>query len=206
MSRRRTLIAVVAAAIVIGGLAGVLAAETRRPTASSRPPVATKTPSPVGSPSPGFSSPGPQDTASAAPTCATRDLRARVVNVESATGSTLFGIRLRNVSDRTCRLNGYGGLSFVGPGGRQIGNAASRDSSQGGPGPVTLAPHESAIADVRQAAAANFSTADCRPRRASALRVFPPNQTASILVLHSTVACAGVGVQQLSIRPYVHQP
>ena len=101
-----------------------------------------------------------------------------------------------------CRLGGYGGLSFIGPAGHLIGAPATRDSSAGKPAVVTLAPHAAAVAAVRQAHADSYPAAQCRPRQATALRVYPPNQTASIVILHATEACAADSVQQLSIQPY----
>ena len=81
-----------------------------------------------------------------------------------------------------CTLYGYPGVSFVtAPGGSQIGPAATRNPAV----PrqlVTLAPGQTAHAELQVVDAENYPPADCGLVTAHWLKIYPPNQTAPVYV------------------------
>jgi hypothetical protein len=90
-------------------------------------------------------------------------------------------------------------VSFVsGPAGQQIGAPATR--TPGTVGSVQLGPGQSAQASLGVAEAANFPPS-CRPTQAAGLRVYPPNQTASVYVAFPNQTCANTNDPTLRIGP-----
>jgi hypothetical protein len=110
-------------------------------------------------------------------------------------------LRLTNMGNGPCVLGGYGGVSFVGRHGDQIGAAAERDPSTG-VRRVVLRPGQGAEARLRVTEAGNYDASECHPQTARGLRVYPPNETASLFVRHRFDACDSPDVQLLTIQPY----
>jgi hypothetical protein len=107
---------------------------------------------------------------------------------------------LRNAGGTTCTLYGYPGVSFVsGPSGQQVG--APAEKAPGSVAPVTLNPGQSATANLGIAQAANFSSG-CQITAVAGLRVYPPNQTASLFIAHSDEACANTADVTLRVGPF----
>jgi hypothetical protein len=98
----------------------------------------------------------------------------------------------------TCALDGYPGVSLNNSGG-EIGAAATRDSSHGGPSRVTLAPGAKASVIVGVADAQNYSSSTCTPDSASFLKIYPPNETASIDVPYKSTGCRSSSVKLLTV-------
>ena len=175
--------------------------------ATSPLPDASRSPSPsppASSPTPDQPSSSADASATATPSvagCLTRDLHGSLGGADGALGSIYFKLRLTNTGDAPCALGGYGGVSFVGGHGQQIGAAAQRDHSTG-VRLVVLQPGQTADAQLKVAEAGNYDAADCRPQTAKGLRVYPPNETASLFVPHRFDACASPAVQLLTIKPY----
>lgn len=133
--------------------------------------------------------------------CGNADLRASYRASDAAAGSRYGDLVLRNVSDRTCWVRGYGGVSYVGGGdGTQVGAPARRDAGKARR--VVLAPGERATSRVREVVAADYPRTTCRPRRVDGFRVHVPDATASQFVAHRTTGCANPRVRLLSQRPY----
>lgn len=94
-----------------------------------------------------------------------------------------------NTGTTACTLYGYPGLSFLtaarsaltAPAGRA---AASRLQ-------VTLAPGQTASAQVKTPNVGNLPAAACRQAVAKSLEVYPPNDTAPVFVPASISVCAG---------------
>jgi Protein of unknown function (DUF4232) len=161
--------------------------------------------------SPGSTSAAPSPTAPTAPTssgnvsavappsspaqagplsCATSALRVKLGIGQGYAGGVYEVIDFTNTSGSPCTLYGYPGVSLVsGPPYTQIGLAAKR----GATAPVkriTLAPGATANALLQIVDALNFPPATCAPTKATALKVYPPNQTAPVYLPTTSNGCA----------------
>ncbi len=116
-------------------------------------------------------------------------------------GSTYHPIEFTNVTGHTCHLYGFPGVSAVNGSAHQLGSAAGRDHASA-PHTVTLAPGATGHVLLRLVDVLNYPPAVCHPAAAAGLRVFPPGQAASALVLgFSFLACSAKGPAYLSVRP-----
>jgi hypothetical protein len=99
-------------------------------------------------------------------------------------------IDFTNTGASTCSLFGYPGLSLVkGPPYTQIGLAAKRSTTT----PkklVTLAPGATANALLQIVDALNYPSASCGPTKATALKIYPPNQTEPVYLPNTSSGCA----------------
>lgn len=185
-----------AAALMIlagcGGSGGGDAHTTSGDTAAS---------SPSASPSPTAGS-TPSATAQAATACTTSELKAAIVDRSAAAGSTYFTVRLTNVGQQPCTLRGYGGLSLTDASGHQLGAPATRDTSAGAPQLVTLAPGKAAGSRVQLAEATNYDESKCGFKPAVGLRIYPPDETHSIVVQFFGDGCTVTTLNLLSSQPY----
>lgn len=135
--------------------------------------------------------------------CATSQLDASLGNGDGAAGSTYYQLVLTNTGDQPCTTGGFGGVSYVGGGdGSQIGAAAVREQKDRAR-TIVLQPGGKATATLQEAEAGNYDKATCRPAPADGLRIYPPNNTASLFVKqHGAVGCENHKVQLLFLRPY----
>lgn len=133
-------------------------------------------------------------TSSAAPAgpapCPTRSLGAKLGLAQGAAGSTYTVIDFTNISNVTCTLYGYPGVSLAGGTPvTQIGLAAVEN-----PSPprrlVTLAPGAVANALLQIVHAANLPASRCHPVTATYLQIFPPNQTTPIYLAYKSPMCS----------------
>jgi hypothetical protein len=157
------------------------------PAPSTSPPAATTAPAPA-TPSPAASAAGGSGAPAA---CATSALKVTVLTVPgSATaGTEHFPVDFTNVSGSSCNLLGYPGVSFVtGPGGSQVGAAAARQPVNP-PAEVILAPGATAYATLSVVDPGVYSPSACHQVTAHWVRVYPPNQTASITVGFTAAVC-----------------
>ena len=131
--------------------------------------------------------------------CATRDLQAKVVNSEGAAGSLYQNIDFTNISNATCTLYGYPGVSLAGGTPvAQVGTAASR-STAASPTLVTLSPGQTANALLRVAQALNYPASTCSPAATTYLQIYPPNQTTPIYLSYKSTGCTSNSVNLLTI-------
>ncbi|MCF6379078.1 DUF4232 domain-containing protein [Nocardioides KLBMP 9356] len=139
--------------------------------------------------------------ATAVPECGDADLTASYRARDAAAGHRYGVIRLTDTGDRTCVLQGYGGLSYVGGGnGAQVGAPADRDP---GTAPrVVLHPGDRARSLVSEAVAQDYPRATCRPAPVDGFRVYLPDSTRSQLVAHATTGCRNSSVHLLSHEPF----
>jgi hypothetical protein len=128
--------------------------------------------------------------APAAP-CTHAQLRLQVGPADGTAGTIYHPMIFTNTGGRACALRGYPGVSSVtGPRGHQIGNAAARD-------PVAVrrvllhAHGGAATAIYGQVDTGVYDRADCRPLRASGLRVYAPGQTRAFYAPLAHAACSG---------------
>jgi hypothetical protein len=149
----------------------------------------TATPAGTAQASGAASTPAPAVSSAAA--CPTRYLGAKLGPSQGAAGSTYTVIDFTNLSNVTCTLYGYPGVSLAGGSPiTQIGLAATENPSPPR-GLVTLAPGAMASALLRIVQAADFPPARCHQVQASYLQIYPPNQTTPIYLAYSAPACAG---------------
>lgn len=195
-----------------GGGSASTASSTAAPVAVTPSPVS---PSPAGAPSPVASTAPPSPSAapslSASPAstpataspagpapCRTSALRVSLGQGEGAAGSTFVPLVLVNTGVAACTLDGHPGVSTVDARGRQVGHAAGREGRTAG---VVLAPGASAHATLREVDAGTYDAAACRPVPVTGLRVYPPDQTASVVVDAPGTACADPAVVLLTVGP-----
>ena len=124
----------------------------------------------------------------AAPGCTTGQLRLSLGHPNGAAGTTYTPIILTNTGSAACATGGYPGVSFTDASGHQIGPSSKRE---GGPTKtITLAPGDSASTLLSQSEPGNSPSAHCVPKTASRIRVYPPNQTAALLISHRLQVCS----------------
>lgn len=166
---------------------------------------------PPGSPPPTVTSPAPTSpdptTFTTVPIlqCETSDLAVGIAGQQGAAGSVIIDLDFRNTGPRPCTLEGFPGVSLIDDTGEQIGTAAVREGAAGQS--VVLGIGGRAAASVRIARAENFDAADCVLVPATALRVYPPGNTAAVdLPLDSLSGCAGGGADLLSVKALTQVP
>lgn len=147
---------------------------------------------------------GPAAAAHAQPgECTNAELVASYHSRDAGAGHRYGVVALRNVSDTTCFVQGYGGLSYVGHGnGTQVGAAADRD--RGRAPAVVLDPGERAVSRVDETVARNYPRRACSPVHVDGFRVYVPDSTASQYVAHPTTGCARSTVHLIGHQPYRH--
>ena len=179
-----------AAALAAGcGSSGSSPAAAPTKTITVRATPAAPVTSPAASPVPATGTASPT-AAGAAPACATRSLRVKLGLGQGAAGSTFQVIDFTNISNATCTLYGYPGVSLAG--GKpvtQIGLAAARSHTTART-PVTLAPGAVANALLQIVHAVNFPAARCHLVTADHLQIYPPNQTTLVSLPYTSQTCA----------------
>lgn len=150
----------------------------------------------AGSTAAGGSSAGTR-TGGGAPLCSTSRLEVAASPAGGAAGSVHVDVVLTNAGEQPCTLAGYAGVSFVDSDGTMIGSPALRDASVPGTGRV-VAPGESVAAGLRVSQARNHPT--CDARTAAGLRVYPPENTESVVVPFPVEACGDPRIHQLEIQ------
>jgi Protein of unknown function (DUF4232) len=147
--------------------------------------------SPAGS-SPAISSAPPSSGGisphAAVPACTTEGLDVQLGSSQGAAGSIIQTITFTNGLDTPCTLTGYPGVSLT-TGSQQIGAAAARDGSV----PVTtvtLGANGVASAAVQITQAGNYPAQTCEPTPATAIQIYPPNQTVPVSVPITATGCA----------------
>ncbi|MBD8703946.1 DUF4232 domain-containing protein [Frigoribacterium sp. CFBP9039] len=176
---------------------------TSTPTPSAAPaPPATSTPGPDGE-SGGGGDLGDGTIGAAADRCTVDELQGAIDDGGGgAAGSYGVALILTNTGDRTCELQGWPGVSFVGGGdGTQLGASATLDRASEHP-TVQIAPGGYAQAILTMVQAANYDAAECQPQQSEGFRVYPPGSTASLYIGAGGdlfTACTSSSVQQLSV-------
>jgi hypothetical protein len=133
--------------------------------------------------------------------CATSSLRVKLGVAQGYAGGVYQVIDFTNTSGSTCTLYGYPGVSLVsGPPYKQIGLAAKRNPASAPVKLITLAPGATGNALLQIVDALNFPSATCGPVQATALKVYPPNQTAPVYLPSTSNGCSK-SVQIMNIGP-----
>jgi hypothetical protein len=185
------------AAAALAGLAMVAgcssSSSSSQPATSGSTAAGSTTPAAVASSSSGNT---PAATSSSSPAaagpapCATSSLHVKQGLAQGYAGGVYEVIDFTNISTATCTLYGYPGVSLVtGAPYSQVGLAAKRTT--GTVKQIKLAPGATANALLQIVDALNYPPATCGPTKATALKVYPPNQTAPVyLASTGTTGCA----------------
>jgi hypothetical protein len=217
---KRSFRSLVPAAVVAASLAVVLSGcsssggseTTAAPTVTVSASPSTGTPTPTAAatatPGPDGASGGGGDLGDGAPgdassRCTVGELTAEIADGGGgAAGSYGVAIILTNSGQRSCTLQGWPGVSFVGDGnGTQIGASAALDRSSSHE-THTLAAGGEVQTIVQIAQTGNYDASECRPQATDGFRVYPPGSLESIFVPasgSSFEACANAQVQQMTV-------
>jgi len=133
--------------------------------------------------------------------CKAADLKLSIGRGDAAAGTVYRPLVFTNVSDSECTIQGFPGVSYVGGSdGHQVGPAAYREGEKGAP--VQLAKGASAYADVGFVNVQNYDTVTCQPQPVRGLRVYPPQETASMFIELSGTGCASDKIpgNQLTVK------
>lgn len=142
-----------------------------------------------------------ESSAEASDDVCTADMLNAVLETEmggGAAGSVYRQIIFTNMSDEECEITGYPGVSYVDAAGNQVGAPADREPAESAE--VALAPGESAVAPVKQTNAQNYG-AGCELTDTVGLRVYPPNDTGSLIVDQVGSACAAEDIVLMTVAP-----
>jgi hypothetical protein len=133
--------------------------------------------------------------------CTKANLSAKYKGGDAATSHYYGRIVLRNTSEETCYVKGYGGLSYVGKGnGTQIGAAADRTPSAT---PKTvLEPGDKVRSAIVETSYAPYPKKECKPTKVDGFRVYVPDETRSIFIAHPTTGCSNPKVHLLAHKAY----
>jgi uncharacterized protein DUF4232 len=180
-----------AALICTAAVAGCASSGSSQPAASGSTPAASSSaPTATSSNTPAVVT--PSSSAPGTPACATSALQVKLGSSNGYAGGVYVAIDFTNTSGSTCTLFGYPGVSLVtGPPYKQIGLAAKRSIST----PkklVTLAAGATATATapLQIVDALNFPSANCGPTKATALKIYPPNQTEPVYLPNTSTGCS----------------
>jgi Protein of unknown function (DUF4232) len=132
----------------------------------------------------------PTTSANGSP-CTTGQLSVSVGQAQGAAGSQIIPLVFQNTGTTTCTMQGYPGVSMVDASGAQVGAAAAR-TGQTAP-LVTLTAGQSTTAIFRQA---NPGIINCTPVAVQGFRVYPPNQTTSVIAADSSLTTCPNNAQE----------
>ena len=143
----------------------------------------------------------PAGPVTSAVSCTTSSLKVKQGLAQGYAGGVYEVIDFTNTSNSPCSLYGYPGVSLVtGPPYTQVGLAAKRSTTSAKVKLITLAPGATANALLQIVDALNYPSATCGPTKATALKVYPPNQTAPVYLPNTSTACSK-SVQTMNIGP-----
>jgi hypothetical protein len=178
-----------AALICTAAVAGCASSGSSQPAASGSTPAASPSAPAATSSSNTPAVVAPSSSAAGTPACATSALQVKLGSSDGYAGGVYVVIDFTNTSGSSCTLFGYPGVSLVtGPPYKQIGLAAKRSTST----PkklVTLAAGATASAQLQIVDALNFPSATCGPAKATALKIYPPNQTEPVYLPNASTGC-----------------
>ena len=188
MLRAGRLALTAAALICTAAVAGCASSGSSQPAASGSTPAASSSAPAATSSSNTPAVVTPSSSAPGTPACATSALQVKLGSSDGYAGGVYVVIDFTNTSGSMCTLFGYPGVSLVtGPPYKQIGLAAKRTSTP--KKLVTLAAGATANAQLQIVDALNFPSASCGPTKATALKIYPPNQTEPVYLPNTSSGC-----------------
>ena len=190
-----------AVAALICGATVAGCASSSSPSATPTATVTTTAPAAPGSASNSTPASTLSPAVTGSPACPTSSLQVKLGVAQGYAGGVYEVIDFTNTSGSPCTLYGYPGVSLVtGPPYTQIGLAAKRTAASTPVKQVTLAPGATANALLQIVDALNYPSASCGPTKATALKVYPPNQTVPVYLPSTSNGCAK-SVQIMYIGP-----
>lgn len=196
---RKTL-AVLALLTLSGSALAGCGARDDEDTASPSPSATRSTTAAAASPSPSSSTPATTGGAAAGPTaCTAAMLTGTVEDVPGggAPGGVYRALVLTNSSaDATCSMAGYPGVSYLDAAGTQVGAAAARAEGSTAV-PVTLAPGQSAAAELQETVAQKYG--ECQVQPTASLLVYPPEDTTSLTISYPSTGCLNGEIELLHV-------
>jgi hypothetical protein len=124
------------------------------------------------------------------PECKTTNVKLSLGPMSAAAGHVYQPLRFTNSGAQNCVLVGFPGVTYVtGTNGTQVGAPAERDGAKGSQ--ILLKPGQVASAIVTFVDAGVFDASVCKPTPTLGLRVYPPDQTASLFIARTGTGCAG---------------
>ncbi|MEW2516585.1 DUF4232 domain-containing protein [Actinacidiphila alni] len=151
-----------------------------------------------GGPSSSATASGGGNASAASGACASGQLSVALKDAEVGAGQYNAEIVFTNTGSTSCTMTGFPGVSYVKKAGVQAGPAADRDGAAYGP--VTLAPHATASAQLHDSnGQGGYDPGQCKLTDVEGLRIYPPNQKAALFLPHKTEHCAGTGIHPLRI-------
>ena len=195
--------AAAAAALFLGGCGTGTPQSQTSSTPAASPATSASQPAASGAAAgPGTSTPTTAAPAPAGPAlCKAAGLTATTDSTGGgAAGSVYMKLILTNSGTGPCLLKGFAGVSLTAnANGAPIGAAAARDESTPAAA-VVLAPGQAGAATLRYTQAANYP--DCNVTPAAGLRIYPPEDTASLFVAQPRSACSNAGPTLLTISAF----
>jgi hypothetical protein len=189
----RRLALTIAALTCAAAVAGCASSGSSQPGASGSSAAASPTAqgtTPGSSNTPAVAVPSSSSAPAGPPACPTSSLQVKLGVGQGYAGGVYVVIDFTNTGASSCSLFGYPGVSLVkGPPYTQIGLAAKRSTTT----PrrlVTLAPGATANALLQIVDALNYPSANCGPTKATALKIYPPNQTEPVYLPNTSSGCA----------------
>jgi len=183
------LIGVAALATACASTSSTVAGNDAAPAASD-----STTPDSTAPATPAATTPAAPATTPAAPagpsSCATRSLHVRLGASQGTAGSVYTTIVFKNVSNATCTLYGYPGVSLTTGNPVTVIGKTAKENPATPRRLVTLQPQTRASALLRIVDAQNYPASECNPKNSTYLQVYPPNQTAPVRIKFKTVGCA----------------
>jgi hypothetical protein len=131
--------------------------------------------------------------------CATSALKVALGRGNGTLGSIYYPIKFTNRGGQACTLRGYPGVSALTAGGKQIGSPATRSGTPFHT--VTLAPGKQRSATVRVEDTGALTKSVCKPVKAAALRIIPPNQTQSLTIKVGFTVCSKKSSPSMQVLP-----
>jgi hypothetical protein len=117
-----------------------------------------------------------------------------------AAGSVFYRIELTNLTTATCTVNGYPKVNAVDLKGHRIGAFAAHEKGKAAK-KVTLAPGQSASAQLRIVDALNFPADKCKATTAAGLRVAIPGGSGNKIAPLAFETCVRAVTKTLSVAP-----
>jgi hypothetical protein len=115
-------------------------------------------------------------------------------------GSVFYRIELTNLSTATCSVKGYPKVNAVDLKGHRIGAFATHEKGKAAK-KVTLAPGQTASAQLRIVDALNFPAAKCKATTAAGLRVGIPGGSGNKIAPLAFETCVRAATKTLSVAP-----
>ncbi len=117
-----------------------------------------------------------------------------------AAGSVYYRIEMTNLSTATCTVDGYPKVNAVDLKGARIGAFAGHESGKAAK-PVTLAPGQSATAQLRIVDALNYPADKCKATTAAGLRVAIPGGSGNKIAPLAFETCVRATTRTLTVAP-----